>query len=714
MREIEGVTDKQIHEIAEKRLRDEIRSGIQTIQYQLITLMTCNGQAPFVTMFMYLDEVPEGQTRDDLATIIHEVLVQRIKGVKNEVGVWITPAFPKLIYVLDEDNAYPDSKYFGLTELAARCSAKRMVPDYISAKKMREYKNGDVYPAMGCVDGQEMIVYRLDNKTYMESFERAWNRLSKIFDVKDQPTGSYNKYMDCRNVEIYDTKEGFVPCYRLIRNVQSKWLQVTLQNGRTIRVTDDHPFETENRGIVLAKDLTAEDVIRVNDATKAIETIGTKQIHPDFAWMLGTLLCDGCYAGHVSLSLAAEGEDDIAAKFAECVNRFLELDTKTIKQDRGPKGIYQDIYLVSDGTYRLQVAMSYLNGIFGGKQKVTRHIPEDILEWPKEAKISFLAGMIDTDGYVNKTFATNIVQIGSTNKELALGQMYLAQALGMPAHLYENHYKSNRRDMIRYRVEFVPTEELANALVCKKKRDNCQSLERKHRESLVETAYVRKVEAFDYDNYSYDVTTGSEHFEVSGIYSHNCRSFLTPDDGSLGNISKALNYTPGQHKYYGRFNQGVVTINLVDVACSAVKAAKENGTDKFEEFWKIFDERLELCHKGLQYRHNRLLGTVSDVAPILWQYGAIARLDKGEKIDPLLFNNYSTISLGYAGLYEMCVEMTGHSHTDPQAKPFALNVMQHMNDKCAEWKQKENISYSLYGTPQTRGARIVICGAKII
>lgn len=327
MREIEGVTDKQIHEIAEKRLREEIRSGIQTIQYQLITLMTCNGQAPFVTMFMYLDEVPEGQTRDDLATIIHEVLVQRIKGVKNEVGVWITPAFPKLIYVLDEDNAYPDSKYFGLTELAARCSAKRMVPDYISAKKMREYKNGDTYPAMGC------------------------------------------------------------------------------------------------------------------------------------------------------------------------------------------------------------------------------------------------------------------------------------------------------------------------------------------------------------------------------------RSFLTPDDGSLGNISKALNYTPGQHKYYGRFNQGVVTINLVDVACSAVKAAKENGTDKFEEFWKIFDERLELCHKGLQYRHNRLLGTVSDVAPILWQYGAIARLDKGEKIDPLLFNNYSTISLGYAGLYEMCVEMTGHSHTDPQAKPFALNVMQHMNDKCAEWKQKENISYSLYGTP---------------
>lgn len=688
------VSDEKMHELVEDELRKEVESGCQTIQYQLITLQSTNGQAPFVTVFMYLHEVPEGQTRDDLALIIEIMLKQRMLGVKDRTGHYITPAFPKLIYVLQEDNIKKGSKYYYLTELAAKCTAKRMVPDYISEKIMRELKGGDVYPCMGCVDGQEMIVYRLDNKTYMESFERAWNRLSKVFDVKDQPNGSYNKYIDCRNVEIYDTKEGFVPCYGLIRNVQSKWLQVTLQNGRTIRVTDDHPFETENRGIVLAKDLTAEDVIRVNNATKAIETIGTKQIHPDFAWMLGALLCDGCYAGHVSLSLAAEGEDDIAAKFAECANRFFELDTKTIKQDRGPKGIYKDIYLVSDGTYRLQVAISYLNGIFGGKQKVTRHIPEDILEWSKEARISFLAGMIDTDGYVNKTFATNIVQIGSTNKELALGQMYLAQSLGMPVHLYENHYKSNRRDMIRYRVEFVPTEELANALVCKKKRDNCKSLERKHHESLVETAYVRKVEAFDYDNYSYDVTTGSEHFEVSGIYSHNCRSFLTPDrftDAGLGNMANAGNYDPNVHKYYGRFNQGVVTINLVDVACSS-------GKD-MDKFWEILNERLELCHKALRCRHERLLGTLSDVAPILWQDGALARLQPGETIDKLLYNGYSTISLGYAGLSETVFYMLGVSHTSETGREFGLKVMQALNDACSKWKSQENIDYSVYGTP---------------
>ena len=307
----ESMDENIIRKIVESRLAEEIKSGIQTIQYQLITLMTCNGQAPFVTMFMYLDEVPEGPERDDLAMIIREVLVQRMQGVKNEKGVWITPAFPKLIYVLDEDNIHEDSKYWPLTELAAKCTAKRMVPDNISAKKKKEYKNGDVYPCMGC------------------------------------------------------------------------------------------------------------------------------------------------------------------------------------------------------------------------------------------------------------------------------------------------------------------------------------------------------------------------------------RSFLTPDTEGLGEN--------GQHKYYGRFNQGVVTINLVDVACSS------NGD--MDAFWKILEERLELCHRALRCRHERLLGTTSDVAPILWQYGALARLKKGEKIDRLLYNNYSTISLGYAGLYEMCMRMLGVSHTDPKGKEFALAVMQKLNDKCAEWRKAENISYSLYGTP---------------
>jgi len=317
----EEINMANLLKVAEMRVKEEIKRGIQTIQYQLITLMTTNGQAPFVTMFMYLDEVPEGQTRDDLALLCEEVFNQRIQGVKNEKGVWITPAFPKLIYVLDEDNIYENSKYYELTKLAAKCTAKRMVPDYISAKKMKELK-GAVYTCMGC------------------------------------------------------------------------------------------------------------------------------------------------------------------------------------------------------------------------------------------------------------------------------------------------------------------------------------------------------------------------------------RSFLTPDrftEKGIGNIANAKNYKDGEAKYYGRFNQGVVTLNLVDVACSS-----DGNVDKF---WEILDERLELCHRALRLRHERLKGTVSDVAPILWQYGALARLEKGETIDRLLYNGYSTISLGYAGLYEMCIRMTGKSHTDPEAKPFALAVMQRLNDACAKWKAEENIDYSIYGTP---------------
>ena len=299
---------EQFEKLVNKRLKNEIKHGVQMIQYQIITLMTTNGQAPFVTVFMYLNELEEGQAKEDLAMIIEEMLKQRYQGVKNEAGIWITPAFPKLIYVLSENNIHQDSKYFHLTEMAAKCTAKRMVPDYISEKKMKELKNGDCYTCMGC------------------------------------------------------------------------------------------------------------------------------------------------------------------------------------------------------------------------------------------------------------------------------------------------------------------------------------------------------------------------------------RSFLTPYRDS-----------ENQPKYYGRFNQGVVTINLVDLALSS----KGN----VNEFWRIFDERLELCHRALMIRHNRLKGTLSDAAPILWQYGALARLEKGEKIDKLLYNGYSTISLGYAGLYECVKYMTGRSHTDEVAQPFAFSVMQHMNDACHEWKARHKIDFSVYGTP---------------
>lgn len=467
---------EKIEEVVHDRLLAEIRKGIQTIQYQLTTIMTTNGQAPFITIFMYLNEARTEQEKEDLALLIKEMLEQRMQGVKNEDGVFVAPAFPKLIYVTEEDNITEDSKYWYLTKLAAECSAKRLVPDYISEKMMLELK-GDVYTCMGCVDGNEIVGYKLANNNSKEStikIKDLWNHMSKMFYVRKQPNGE-DEYIDTPGVQIFDQKVGFTNMKRIIKNRSKEWLRVTFAMPNiTITCTPDHPFEIIGRGVVMAKDLIA-------------------------------------------------GKDVIDVSMAKVIS-------------------------------------------------------------------------------------------------------------------------------------IVP---------------------------------------FTKNGFSYDVTTESEHFTVSGIYSHNCRSFLTPDrftDNKIGNIANAGNYVEGEHKYYGRFNQGVVTISLPDIAFSS-----EGNIDKF---WELFEERTELCHKALRARHERLLGTPSDVAPILWRYGALSRLKKGETIDKLLYDGYSTISLGYAGLYECVKYMTGSSHSDGgEGEKFGLEVMQRLNDKCTKWKENENIDYSIYGTP---------------
>ena len=689
---IHKLSENERNKVVESRLKIEINRGVQMIQYQILTLLTTNGQAPFITIFMYLDEAKNEQEKADLAMLIEEVLNQRIQGVKNEKGVWITPAFPKLIYVLEEDNITEDSKYWYLTELAAKCTAKRMVPDYISEKKMLKLK-GDVYPCMGCVDENEVITYKLFGNLHTESFKRMWNRLVDYFEVKLQPNGK-DFYMDTPSVEIYDQKAGFVPNHCVIKNHNEDWLTITFSNGRILTCTPDHPFETENRGIVFAQDLQETDVIQMdNQSAFATNNISMKE---NRAWLYGFLLCDSTYYDHVTASIAAESENDIEETFCNICKEEFHLDTNVMKRKRGVKGQYKDLRLQTNQENSLSELKMHLIALFEGKAKKNRHIPNEVFCWSKEARLAFLAGMIDADGYVNTNLKLTNIQIGSTNKELAIQQALLAQTLDMPAHIYPNHYRKNTKDCVRYRVEFTPTEELLGYMVCKKKTDKPINTIRTN-QSICTTnnVSVTNITTFQKTGYSYDVTTESEHFTVSGLYSHNCRSFLTPDrftENGIGNIANSGNYDKTKHKYYGRFNSGVVTINLVDVACSS-------GKD-MNKFWKIFDERLDLCYRALMCRHSRLRGTLSDAAPILWQHGAIARLKQGETIDKLLFNGYSTISLGYAGLYECVKYMTGMSHTDENGgKQFALEVMQHMNDACNKWKTKENIDFSVYGTP---------------
>ena len=666
---------------AEELTRNEVKAGVQTFNYQLNSMTGGGGQSPFITAFLYLNETQE--YKKELAMIIEEVLKQRIQGMKDRNGIWITQAFPKLIYVLDEDNITEDSEYWYLTKLSAECSAKRMVPDYISAKVMKELK-GDVYPCMGCVDGKSVIDYKIDNVRYVESFERAWNRLSENNEVKLQPNGE-DLYIDTNNVEIYDCKEKkYVKQYRIIKNTQESWCKVKLSGGRKVDVTNDHPFEVENKGVVLAKDLCVGDKI-IRD-TAEIKINGKFDLK---SWLYGVMVCDSGYCDQVNISLGLD-EKDILDK---CVEALKEEGQETFVKEwhRGKKGNYYELKVKKYSAFRHK-----LIDYFGGMRKIERHIPQEIFNSDIDKKCSFMAGLIDADGYINNKGNSVRVQIGSTNRELALQELLLAKEIGLNACLYENHYKGSKNNSVRYLIEFNAIKELKEYIISNKKKekfiDEHKFLDGVLKENNI--CEVQSVEEYVEEKYSYDVTTESEHFMFDGIYSHNCRSFLTPDrftDNGIGNIANAQNYQVGKHKYYGRFNQGVVTINLVDVACSSKKDE--------EKFWKIFEERLELCHRALQIRHNRLKGTKSDVAPLLWQYGVLARLKSGETIDKLLYNGYSTISLGYAGLSECVKYMKDCSHTTTEGKKFALKVMQKMNDKCAEWKQAENIDYSVYGTP---------------
>lgn len=587
----------QIEALVQRDVSKEIEKGIQILQYQVVTLMTTNGQTPFISFNMYLNEAKNEQEKDDLALIIEEVLKQRIQGIKNEAGQWVTPAFPKLLYVLQEDNITPDGKYYYLTELAAKCTAKRMVPDYISEKVMKKMKEGNCYPCMGSVDGKEVVTYKLNSTLYVESIERMWKRLSGFMNIQDQNNHN-DKFIDLRdiNATIYDNKlEKFVKCSCVTQNHTNKWIKVTL-NDRVIVATDDHKFETENRGEVFGYELKKGDQI-----------------------LLGT-------------------------PYTNCFSELKEIDP------------------------------AYASTLFN---ETDDHIPSDVFNWNLDGKRAYLGKMIDQIGFIDRG---GTCYIHSDHKELIIQAMKLAQSLSLSNCSFKYDFCINST-RYRYITSFNIDEKIAQFIEKEENKKNIICLEE-------EFIYVPLVETVlsvqeNFDNgtdLSYDVTTESGHFEVSGIYSHNCRSFL--------NVWKDENR---KYKFYGRFNKGVVTINLADVALSSEKDEAK--------FWEIFDERLELCHKALLLRYNRLKGTSCEVAPIMFKYGALARLNDGEKIDKLLDGGYSSISLGYAGLYECTKYMTGFSHTEDAGREFAISVMEHLNEKCAEWNEINNIGFSLYGTP---------------
>lgn len=684
-----GLSETNSKKFAEEDIKKEVEDSVQTFNYQCNSMKTTNGQSPFLTVFMYLNE--DTEYIKEVAILTEEFLKQRIISLKNKVGVNVTQAFPKLIYVLDENNITENSEYWYLTVLAAKCTAKRLVPDYISSKMMKELK-GDVFPSMGCVDGNEVITYQYNNNTYTESFERMWNRLANYFDIESQPNGK-DYYIKTDGVKIFDQTKGFVENYGIVKNHTNDWVRLTFSNGRVLTCTPNHPFENQDGKIILAKDITKKDLILI-DKTSEFNINSNLKMKQNRAWLYGFMLCDSTYYNQCVASIASQGEDEIEEMFIDTIQSEYNLTTTIKNQMRGKKGNYKDLYINSNETNNnlIHLKTDFIKS-FEGKAKNNRHIPNEVFSWNFDSKLSFIAGMIDADGYLNTRSKKAVVQIGSTNKELAIQQAILAQSCGMFSKIYINHYSSNKNN-IRYRIEFTPTNKLLSLVKCNKKSQlNASTLRNTNKSSSDnDYIYVTSKEFFTKEGYSYDVTTASEHFTVSGIYSHNCRSFLSPDNGTNNNISNAKDYVPNEHKYYGRFNEGVVTLNLVDVALSSGK----NKT----LFWKILEDRLSLCHKALRIRHERLLHASSDVAPTIWQYGAFARLKEHEPIDKLLCDKYATISLGYAGLYETVKYMTGHSHSDNGiGKNFGMKVMQKLNDACEQWKNEEHLGYSVYGSP---------------
>ena len=513
------IDDEQVlNKIIEQEIDKEIKDATQLLVYQLNTLSTTNGQAPFVSVCLDINEIDDSdeQTKNDLAKLIEAMIKQRLQGFKNERGVWITPAFPKLLYFLDENNINPGTKYWYLTELAAITTAKRMTPDFISAKKMRELKNGYVYPCMGAVSGDSVITYKFNGEECESSFEDFWIRMCDEYDVQNQPNRAFDLYLDSNDERLFikDTHYGWVKVKKLTRIVNSQWVEMKLKSSCaefdkiiTIKCTEDHPFP-----------------IFAND-----------------------------------LSIRLESPD----------------------------------------------------------------------------------GRFSYPGYV-RTEAKDI--------------------------------KLN--DEIDYQASYFIVDEIK---------------------------YINE----ENESFAYDVETESDTFEVNGLWSNNCRSFLTPDT-LTENYSKLYTFEKQKKSRSGlvwsRFNQGVVTLNLPDVAFSALKEFNsQNQTDSQKTldsiFWKILDERLDLCHTALRCRHERLCQGISDMSPTLYQHGAIARLDKGESIKPLLLNNYSTISLGYIGLYECVKAITGELHDKGAGKEFGLKLLRYINSKCNEWKSAEKLSYSLYASP---------------
>ena len=682
-------------EYAMYKVQRDMEQGFQAMEYDLNTIGSSRGDYPFVTITFGLDTSKFGQ-------LVSKTALKVRAGGQGLPGHKKIVAFPKLVFLYDE-NLHGENKLLNdVYNEAVKCQSKAMYPDMISLTGEGYVsdiykKYGKAISCMGCNVGTETLNYKLNKRIFIESYSRLWARVTDIMVPHIQP-GLDERYLyvntENMDLEIYDTVMGYVKVKKLIRNYATEWFMVTLSNGRYVQCTPDHPFETENRGIVHAQDLVVgDDQIRVNYDCVVEET---ETFPDDLAWFLGLMLCDGCYQSGVFVSIAAAGEDEIQNKFIQVVDKYYNLSVKVKLQERGVRGTYKDLRILSDRTPKLQGICKQFRDLFGGVNKVDRQIPPEVFRWNRSAKLSFLAGMIDADGYVvraGEKAYTGYTHLGSTNRELAMQQLMLIQSLGMPTKVYANHYKKNCAN-IRHQLDFYATQELAKYIQCEKKY-KCIPDEISHTFNTPSIATVVRLDHIDKEDYSFDVETTSGHFEVSGIYSHNCRAFLSPwfEKGGMNPADDE-----DEPIFEGRANIGAVSLNLPMIY---QKSVEEN-----KDFYEVLDYYLEMIRNLHQRTYEYLSKFKAGCNPLVFcqggAYGGYLKPD--EPIAPVIKS--WTASFGITALNELQVLYNGK--TIDEDGNFALEVLTYINKQVEKFKKLDGKLYAIYSTPAES-----LCGTQV-
>lgn len=675
------------NEWAMSKVKRDFEQGYQGLEMKLNSVGSSRGDYPFITISFGLGV--EHFERMCTQTILEvHAKGQGADGHKKPV------LFPKLVFLYDSKLHGEGCVNNDLFECALECSSKTMYPDYLSLEHDEIYqKYGVAISPMGCFKGDHVLGFMQQDIPFAQSIERTWNWLSSTVPVKTQIEGQPHKYIDVSNLnfKVWDTaKQDYVKVNTFIRNVQDNWVNVKLSNGRYLDVTSDHPFETENRGVVQAKDLVLGDKIKANYGAPTFTESG--EINNSLAWLYGAMLCDGCYQNYSVFASFGVDEEDVIDKFIGAFQENYKLAPEVKLQKRGKKGTYYDVRVKSSLTHSLESLINEFTSVFGGVQKIYRHIPSFIWNYNRENKLHFLAGMFDADGSIR--YDDGLASLGSTNHELAYEQMYLIQSLGMPCKIRKNYYKGKQNsDKYRVAVDFYPTAELIECLTSQKKVNNFVG--EKHFKNTPDVVEVIGLDMVEGTDYAYDLSTESAHFEVNGVYSHNCRAFLSPWYKKGGMAPADDTDKP---VFVGRFNMGVVSLHLPMILA---KVRKEN-----KDFYEVLDFYLEMIRR-IHKRTIDYLGEMrASTNPVGFCEGGFygGHLKPSDKIKPLL--KAMTISFGITALNELQRLYNGKSLVEDGA--FALEVMEHINRKIEQYKKEDGILYAIYGSPAES-----LCGKQV-